>query len=357
MDLGTVAAAVLRPGVPGGVRDERVVLSLRLIGSLLDGRASLAEISPDFAHEVRAAPADAQATLILPAGPGPARIEIAGRSFMLPVPLRDALVAASNGAGAQRGAPPAVVPAGAQSSLAGAALPLATEAFVVAASTGSPLSHAAAATLLAASGALRAVRNDVARSSEQAVLFEAPLFDPRTSGATAARLAAEVSGSGAFFEAHVAQWTRGDRSTESVRGEAEQLAATLVDPARAEARTRVQLDALQRQAITLSGPAWSGQPLLLELGRDPQVLPDGASGAGADAERVYCARLKMTLPHLGTIEVRLRLAGESIGATIAADLRAREELERALPDFASALTARGLRPVLLQAVDAGEARQ
>src|SRR5262245_57871290 len=101
MDLATIAAAVLRPGASVGLRDERIAISLRLVGSLLDGRARLAEISPDLAREVRAAAADAQATLILPAGPGPARIDLGGRQFILPAALRDALLAALTGSMAQ----------------------------------------------------------------------------------------------------------------------------------------------------------------------------------------------------------------------------------------------------------------
>jgi hypothetical protein len=356
MDLTTVAAAVLRPGAPTGLRDERIVVSLRLVGSLLDGRASLAEISPDLAREVRAAPADAEATLILPAGPGPARIDLGGRQFVVPGALRDALVAVLAGAVAGRGAlAGAPVPAAAASSATSAQLSLATEALVLAASADSPAASSAAANLLAASGALRTARNESVRTPGQTVGFETPVFDPREPAATAERLAARVSDSGTFFEAHVVQWLRGDRSAEAVQREAQQLVPTFSDPARAEARAGVQLDALHRQAIALSGPAWSGQQLLLELARDPQVLPDGANGSAGNADQVYVARLKMELPRLGAIEIRLRLAGESVAASVAGGHAATiSELERALPEFASALAARGLRPVLLQTVGAAE---
>jgi hypothetical protein len=93
----------------------------------------------------------------------------------------------------------------------------------------------------------------------------------------------------------------------------------------------------------------------LELGRDPQVLPDGANGAGGAAPPVFFARLRLELPRLGTVEVHLRLAGESIAATVGtAGLAPSAELEQALPEFAAALTARGLRPVLLQTLAPAE---
>jgi hypothetical protein len=231
---------------------------------------------------------------------------------------------------------------------------LPTQALVVA--SADPATAGAAANTLAASGALRTARNEATREPGRALAFDTPVLDPREPRATADRLAARVSGSGVFFEAHVAQWMRGDRSAEAVHSEAQQLARSmLADPARAEARTTVQMDALQKHVVALSGPAWSGQPMELELGADPQVLPDGAHGASAGSDPVFVARLAMELPHLGRIEVRLRLAGESVAATIEGGTAASlGEIERALPEFASALTARGLRPILLQAVPAPE---
>ena len=182
--------------------------------------------------------------------------------------------------------------------------------------------------------------------------IETPVLDPREPAATASRLAARVGQSGVFFEAHLAQWMRGDRGADAVRSEAQQLArVALADPARAEARTAVQFEALHRDAVALSGPAWAGQPMRLELGRDPQVLPDGGNGAAGDAPPVFFARLRLELPRLGAVEVRLRLAGESIAATVeSAGAASSAELDQALPEFAAALTARGLRPVLLQAL-------
>jgi hypothetical protein len=356
MDLGAIATAVMRTGASMGQRDERIAVTLRLVGSLLDGRARIADISPDLVREVRAAAADAQATVILPAGPGPARIDLAGRQFVLPPDLRDALLAALNGAARKPSTPSSATPAAASQPRTMNEMPLLTQALAAATPAESASVTSATANALAASGALRTARNESNRTPGQAVTFDAPVLDPREPAATASRLAARVGQSGVFFEAHVAQWVRGDRSADAVQSEAQQLArAMLADPARAEARTTVQIDALQRGAVALSGPAWAGQPMQLELGRDPQVMPDGASGAQVDAPPVFFARLRMELPRLGTVEVRLRLAGESIAATVESDGAASTaELERALPDFAAALAARGLRPVLLQALAPAE---
>src|SRR5262252_6908125 len=160
MDLGTIAAAVLRPGALVGPRDERIAVSLRLIGSLLDGRASLADVSPDFVREVRAAAGDAQATLILPAGPGPARIDLGGRQFVVPGTLRDALLALLSGARGEAAAastPPAAATVAAEEA---AQMRLPTQALVALASGEGANADSAAANALASSGALRTARNE-----------------------------------------------------------------------------------------------------------------------------------------------------------------------------------------------------
>lgn len=357
MDLGTVAAAVLRTGASTGLRDERLAVSLRLVGSLLDGRMRIVELSPDLARDVRAAAADGQATLILPAGPGPARIDLGGRQFVIPAALRDALIGALNADAASH------APATPQAPAASAREPLdvvrvTTQALALAAPAADTKGAAALGNALAATGTSRTARNGSSRAGTEAVAFEAPVFDPREPAATADRIATRVSGSGVFFESHVAQWARGDRSDAAVRQEAQQISkATLADPARAEARTSVQFDALQRHTIALTGPAWTGQQMLLELGRDPQVLPDGREGTAGEGEQVYVARLALDLPRLGPIEVRLRLAGDAVAVTVqgAAAGAPAQQLAAALPEFAAALAARGLRPVLLQALPAGDA--
>jgi flagellar hook-length control protein FliK len=360
MDLGSVVAAVVRPGAVLGVRDERTAFTLRLLGPLLDGRASPAEVSPDFMREVRAAGGDAQAILVIPAGPGPARVEINGRQYPIPAVLREALVAAlpaptRTGAAEPAGMPPASQPMPVSQD-ARVALQLPTQALVAPADQRGAATTAAAANLLAASGTLRAARNEAASEPAHPATFDAPVFDPRQPAATPERIAARIGGSGAFFEAHVAQWVRGERSAESVRAEAADLArAAARDPARAEARGALQVETLQRQAIALAGPAWQGQPMRLELGRDPHALRDAAGdGRAAPIDPMFVARVRLELPHLGLVDVRLRLAGDRIAAHIEGSTpEGVRRLVEALPEFGAALGARGLRPVLLQAVHEG----
>ena len=119
--------------------------------------------------------------------------------------------------------------------------------------------------------------------------------------------------------------------------------AVMADRSIRRVRYSVALDVLHRQSIALEGPAWAGQPVRLLIGREPDAAREG------DAQRVFRARLVLELPRLGRVEVDLRLAGDAIAADIAAAGRAQAHLHAALPEFAAALQARGLRPVALAA--------
>lgn len=370
MDLGSISAAVLRTG-PFAARDDRVALSLRLIGSVLDGRARLADLSPDLAHDVRAAQPNSLATLILPAGPGPARVDIDGRQYPIPAALRDALVDAAklNASEARLNAAPSPAPALAlpQAPLARetAVLQLPTQALVVPADLRGAAAEAATLNTLAAAGTLRQARGNDAKNPPHAATFDAPVLDARAlraggdnvASVIAANLAARVSGSGAFFEAHVAQWVRGERSEGALRAEASDLARVAArDPAQADARSTIQVETLQRQAIALSGPAWHGQPMQLELGRDPHAVHDAEQGGGGAVEPVFAARLRIELPHLGAVEARVRLAGDRIAILVEGEsVPHARALEAALPEIREALAARGLKAILLQAIPAAPA--
>jgi hypothetical protein len=323
MDVAALTAAAARPALSSD-RGERIAFTLRALGPLLDRGLRLGQFGAELARAVASATGTERAILILPPGPGPLRIEFAGRQFVLPTSVRALLLQAI-------AAPPAAPPAPAAAGVPAAA-PL--------------LAPAVGAALLAASGAVRAPRDASSepRSDAPAVAFDEPLVDAAAPAATAQRIAQRVQTCGVFFESHLAQWARGDRSTDAVRAEAQQLQRAFGGGEGAtEARASVALDVLHRQSIALEGPAWAGQPVRLLIGREPDAAREG------DAQRVFRARLVLELPRLGRVEVDLRLAGDAIAADIAAAGRAQAHLHAALPEFAAALQARGLRPVALAA--------
>jgi hypothetical protein len=324
MDIAALTAAVVRLPPTSG-RGERIAFTLRTLGPLLDRGLRLGQFGAELARAVANAGAAERAVLILPPGPGPLRIEFGGRQFVVPAQVRATLLAAI----------------AAQPTAAAARAPAAAPAQVPVAA------DAAMAGVLAASGAVRTPRRAPERATSEtaALAFDEPLLDPQAAGATAQRIARRVEASGAFFEAHLAQWAHGERSTAAVRAEAQQLQRTFGSgEAATETRAAIAVDVLQRQTLVLAGPAWAGQDVRLQVGREPD---DARAGAGSGP--VFRAQLKFELPRLGRVEVDLRLAGVAVAAAFAADANAQAQLDAALPEFASALEAHGLQPVALAA--------
>jgi hypothetical protein len=178
------------------------------------------------------------------------------------------------------------------------------------------------------------------------------LADPARDDAGAA-LARGVEGSGLFLEAHLAQWLRGERSLQQIQDEAQRLpAATAGAGDAAQARGAAQADALQRQAITVAGQAWPGQAIQIEIERDRERNPEAAN-AGDDTG-LFVATLKMQLPNLGTLGVRIRVMDRTVGVLVTSARSA--ALADQLPRLASALSARGLTLAQLAAAPDGAGR-
>lgn len=347
MDLGVVAQTVTRVGAAADLRagGERMTLGVRLLLPLLQGTAGA--VPTELARDLRAALAHSETfTLVLPThagqGAGGARLDIGGRQFPVPAALREALLAA---AGAERAASaPTAVPNANAGATPAAALTDSARAWAVAAQTTS-----AAAVAVSGSGLPRQVQRAPNDRAAPAVQFEAPLFEPvnevRAVQAAADRLRHGVERSGLFFESHVAQWAHGARDTAELRAEALRLLPAGGGTAEVGAqRVAAQVAVLQEALVTLQGPAWPGQPAALTIARETHAPADGAP------EPVFSARLALDLPALGPVVVELRLAGDAIGANVAAAEPA--AFSAALPQLADQLRMHGLQPVALQAVAA-----
>lgn len=157
----------------------------------------------------------------------------------------------------------------------------------------------------------------------------------------AAALAAAVSGSGVFFESHLADWVRGGRDTAPLLAEAQARAATLASApdATGEAAFRQQLSSLVTGELAFRFPAWPGQDAALVIAGEPEQTPHAAPPA-----RTFVARLEMELPELGSVQAIVNLNSRGIDI----DLRA------ATPTTADALGA--ARDSLVQALAAADLR-
>jgi len=352
MDLAAIAGDARRIA-PADARTgiDRLAISLRALMPIIESSAV-----PELARDLRGARTD-RAILILPNG-GAARIEVDGRSFVIPAALRDRLRAAIDVADTVSARPSAPPPS--------AATPGAVTPGTVASSLGTSAHLPPPATTLALAHAheplASALPNDhepevAARAASVVVRFE-DLLDAETmhTGAAAQRLQSAVQRSGLFFESHVAAWVRGHadaRAADTLRTEARQLGANELPLTGAPAGTRApaQLEVLNRDAIALNGAAWTGQPAQIELRREahPESLnADGHSLPEAHAA-VFGADLRLELPRLGALRLRLRLSGEAIAVT--AEHADPTLIERHFPALAAQLGARGLIPVALGATE------
>lgn len=118
------------------------------------------------------------------------------------------------------------------------------------------------------------------------------------------QLQQSLEGSGLFYESHLEQWSRGERTLDQIRQEPQNrpggdaVAAQLLPQ---------QLDTLEQRRLVWQGELWPGQPMQWELvqEKDPGQNPR-EQGQPAAWETV----LKLELPQLGQVNATIRLQGE-----------------------------------------------
>jgi hypothetical protein len=170
--------------------------------------------------------------------------------------------------------------------------------------------------------------------------MDAPLMQGQDLDGVADNLARAVASSGIFLEAHLAQWLRGERSSRQIVQEVNEWPSDLHGEAGelGERRSAVQLDALRRQALTLVGQAWIGQPLRFRIERDLERHREAANLG--DATGLFRATLTMHLPRLGMLCVHIRVTEHTLGVRIESERAT--ELVSQLALLARSFAARGL---------------
>lgn len=154
----------------------------------------------------------------------------------------------------------------------------------------------------------------------------------------AAALADAISGSGIFFESHLAEWVQGTRNTAAVLAESQTRAATETATA-GTAPFQQQLAALATGEMTFCFSAWPGQRVELTVSGDAGPGPQDDTG-----ERCFFAHLEMDLPALGAVRAVLSLRPQGIDVDLRASAPpAAQALEEDRGSLAGALAAAGLR--------------
>jgi hypothetical protein len=179
-------------------------------------------------------------------------------------------------------------------------------------------------------------------------LFTVGPAEDVSSSALAMRLRDAVERSGAFYEAHLAQWREGTRNVASLALEPQarwsttdatrEQGAAAVPPPHALPILRQQLEILDSGRFVWSGAAWPGQPLSLAIEEDV-----GHRAEAAPMRQAWRVRVALDLPRLGRLRADIVLHAAGLRLTVdCADASAARRLEASEPALRSAMQKRDL---------------
>lgn len=135
----------------------------------------------------------------------------------------------------------------------------------------------------------------------------------------------QIEQSGLFYESHLAQWADGKLSLQTLTQEpqqqlhaaADQLSANLTPAPAADVNTinqlmNSQLQLLEQQKLVWHGELFPGQKMEWQIERDQNKPTQTEAGEQA----IWYSSVRFELPHLGTIEAKLNLAGNQLGLSM-----------------------------------------
>ncbi|HEY0064628.1 MAG TPA: flagellar hook-length control protein FliK [Telluria sp.] len=127
----------------------------------------------------------------------------------------------------------------------------------------------------------------------------------------AAALQDAVGKSGLFYESHVAEWSKGQRSLADLGQEPQMLRPQPATEPAAAQLINLQLQTQEHARVAWQGQVWPGQEMHWEIQRDES---EGSRGQGGDEapEPGWHSALKLRFPMLGEIGARLVLRGDQL---------------------------------------------
>ena len=182
-------------------------------------------------------------------------------------------------------------------------------------------------------------------------------------------LAGVLRDSGVFYESHVARWTLGQyplsvlrrepqamqaqgpaigdgmqatapvggASSAALGGSASARAIPEVIPEAMRGIVREQLDMLENRNLAVAIDAWPGQSVRLTIHDDGDAAPVPDAPA-----RTWTTTIKLELPRLGTLHVRLALHGDHLTLAVIANPASAARLDQSAAGFSTALANAGI---------------
>ncbi|HEX8611701.1 MAG TPA: flagellar hook-length control protein FliK [Telluria sp.] len=173
-----------------------------------------------------------------------------------------------------------------------------------------------------------------------AIAGAAPLIDPKSgapqAGELARKLEQTISGSGVFYESHVAEWADGKRPLSELQREPQMQQAMAAPGAKAGSAAELasaqlinlQLTTHEQARVTWQGQLAPGQELQWEIHKD--APEQRGRGGDDDTAPVWRSGMRLRFPLLGEIEASIVTTGDKVHI----------ELRTASQDTGEALRAR-----------------
>ncbi|HEX4917611.1 MAG TPA: flagellar hook-length control protein FliK [Limnobacter sp.] len=170
--------------------------------------------------------------------------------------------------------------------------------------------------------------------------------------ALAQQVSAAVEKSGLFYESHLQQWASGQRSVEQLAQEPQARFGTEqvisdkgLDPSALNQSVKLinaQLATLDTSRIALSLQGLLGQPIEIEIEPDQHQDNERPQGEDTEPARPWVARLKLDMPYLGELHVRVRMVGSQCDVQIEASSHGKMALDPHWQSFQQAMKQQGI---------------
>ncbi|MGV7209056.1 flagellar hook-length control protein FliK [Oxalobacteraceae bacterium A2-2] len=140
-------------------------------------------------------------------------------------------------------------------------------------------------------------------------------------GQLAQTLKDTVGHSGLFYESHVTDWVKGERSLADLAREPQmqrlaqggEAAARAAGPDLSSAQMiNMQLHAHEQSRVQWHGEAWPGQPMQWEIRRDQRQGGGGRQQQAEDEPQVWRSGVRFRFPLLGEVAAAVTLIGEQV---------------------------------------------
>lgn len=198
------------------------------------------------------------------------------------------------------------------------------------------------------------VANNLAKAAQQ--LTPSSQLNNALAGALARQVSSAVENSGLFYESHLQQWANGQRSTDQIArepqarfGQDQVISEKGLNPSAVDQSVKLitaQLATLDNNRISLALNGLLGQAVHIDIEQDePSGEEQQAEEQSAEPARPWVAKLKLDMPHLGELHVRVRMIGSQCDVQISGQAHSKSAVDPHWHEFRTAMDNQGIKLV------------